>query len=433
VSVGQGGYNFDLSGLTDIGFARGKTGVSVLIGCPATSGQIFFRREEMTDGLTLSDWSGFAPGLPVPSLKAGIGFRKEGCGAWVLTASCSGEKTHPVKLIKHSCKTISCPIDFADYLIDKSRDIEDRCSKLYGDAKLAENAKLIPGETRRQIKPRHFPFTMSPLKIEELYHKVVRSNGGWWDESQFLDLARAELKDCLHGSGLVGGCIIYHPDRVRHPGTGAIGSNAKMLIIREAKEAGFLKDEDPSWKMYAYINSRKNWEDYYYFSPHFHVVAYGKILDVFAFEEMYPGWKYQNKGVVNNVGGLAHYLLSHMAVIPGRREIVQWGHCVPAIPERKGLTWFGRLSSACLGKDETGITYHPVLCGLCGCELVITQTDDPNLLGQVLTKKVVHYTGFFRRDRRRTGPGDPGGGVDDDDSAEEMAARIRVSIARFKK
>jgi hypothetical protein len=317
-------------------------------------------------------------GVPVSPVQVpGTGFSKPDCGAWVMKLR-SGDE---VRDLHHSCNTLSCPVCVDGAITRKARVFEEHFDH-YEDAKLQENAVLIPGEYRRAI-PRHIVFTLSLARIGQL----------WWgsgkDHAVFLDLARDELKGIIKESGLVGGAVVYHPNRVKHPDTGLTGADAKKLITREAKLAGNMTDESPSGAVYTHIRKQKKPARYYYFSPHFHAIVYGKIMDSTEFEERYPGWKYQNKGNVPNVGGLARYLFSHMAMIE----------------DRYAVTWFGRLSSAVLGAEELKTIYKDVICEKTGLPWIIFESVTPKEIGKTYTELVTVYRSFFR-DRKRHGPKD---------------------------
>lgn len=325
--------------------------------------------------------------LPPVSQKPGTGFSKEGCGKWVRTLKSGGY----TKKIVHNCDVLSCPVCMPGAITQKASDIEKRF-ELYELAKISENAVLIPGEVR-DVTPRHFVFTISPIHTAKIIHKMMRKPGIFdnekdldlLDPENFLDLVREEFKIALRKSGLIGGLYIYHDARVRHPDTGVTGSRAKHLIRREAMLCGTLKDEDPDWKIYDHIRKQKNSDRYYYFSPHFHVVAYGKIIDIKSFEAQMPGWKYHNKNSVKTPGGLARYLISHMAMLPNRHS----------------CAWFGRLSSAVLGKTELKTVEKPVICESTGKAWIIVSSTITSEIGREYTEKVTIYQGFFRKKKRK--------------------------------
>jgi hypothetical protein len=240
---------------------------------------------------------------------------------------------------------------------------------------------LIPGEYGRAT-PRHIVFTLSPAKVSELTHLAKGSH------AEFLRLARAELNVILGESDLVGGVVVYHGNRVKHPDTGLTGKSAKYFIRMEAMVAGNMTDESPSADLYSHIRKQDRPDGYYYFSPHFHGIVYGKIMDSIEFEEKYSGWKYQNKGNVPNIGGLARYLFSHMAMIDDMRAV----------------TWFGRMSSATLGIEELKTTYQKVICEKTGLPWVIVASSQPSEIGKEYMEPVTEYRVFFRTHHKRGPP-----------------------------
>jgi hypothetical protein len=316
-----------------------------------------------------------------PSQKPGRGFKKPDCGKWIRKIK-SGEE---IKDIFHNCDNLNCPVCMPGAITKKARNIQERF-ELYEQAKVAENAVLIPGEKRGSVS-RHFAFTISPEHQAELV-AMVRRTSGRWNEGLFYRLFREEYHQAIKISGLVGGLSVYHDARVRHPDTGNTGKRAKHLIVLEAKLAGNMKDEDPAWKIYDHIRKQKRPWDYYYFSPHFHAIAFGKIIGVEEFEKAMPGWTYHNKGNVETPGGLVRYLLSHMAMLV----------------DKKAVSWFGRLSSKCLGKVELR-TYekeevHPVT----GKPWIIIESVIPEEVGSVCLITVTEYRSFFRTAQKRQPP-----------------------------
>lgn len=335
------------------------------------SGLQFLRREE----------------LPFVSLKPGIGFKKDDCGSWVRKLK-SGDEFRD---IYHNCRGLSCPVCMPGTLTDKGRDVEERF-ELYENAKLAENAVLVPGEVRG-IKPRQIIFSISPAHQAELVATVMRSRPGPWEsrhEQMLMDLYREEEDRAIKQSGLIGGLKVYHDARVKHPYTDQTGSRAKHLIILEAKVAGEMTDEDPAWKLYDHIRKQKDWQRYYYLSLHTHAMGYGKLIEAEEFERLMPGWKYHNKGSVSNVGGLARYLMSHMAMIE----------------DRHSRSWFGRLSSVHLGKEELRTFDEVQVHQVTGLPWIIVESVNPLEVGGTYRVTVTEYQGHFRvpQKHKKRGP-----------------------------
>lgn len=316
-----------------------------------------------------------------PAQVPGHGFVKPDCGKWVRKLKSENE----IKDQYHSCNTLSCPRCWSDTITGKARDASERFEH-YEKAKLEENTDLIPGEYKR-ASPRQIVFSISPARMAELWSKGGKNHGG------FLELARGELNAIFHITKFVGGHVVYHANRVRHPDTGLTGSKAKELIRKEAMLAGAMKDDSPSWMLYAYIQSRKNWRDYFYFSPHFHCIGYGTMPDFEEFGEAFPGWMYKPVGTVpdSGIGGVLRYLYSHMAMIE----------------DHHACTWHGRLSPVSLGlKELRPVSYEPVICEETGLPWVIIESNQEKEIGRVYTEMVYHYRSFFRKHRAR-GPPDP--------------------------
>jgi hypothetical protein len=303
------------------------------------------------------------------------------CGAWVRKLR-SGDE---VKDIYHNCGNLSCPVCMPGTITDKAHDIEERFD-LYERAKCAENAPLVPGEIKH-VKPRHFAFTTTPAHQAELVARTVRT-AGHWDPALFLDFAREEFNAGLKVSGLLGGMSVYHDARLIHPDTGETGKRGKHLIRMEALAAGNMKSDDPSWKIYDHIRKQKNPMRYYYFSPHFHVMAFGMAIDIREFERLVPGWTYHQKGNVDTPGGLARYLLSHMAMIEGR----------------KAVSWFGRLSSKVLGKEELRTVEKIEINLRTGYPWVIIDSVYPEEIGKESRVQVTEWRAFFRTKHTHTPP-----------------------------
>lgn len=311
-----------------------------------------------------------------PAEMPGSGFTKPDCGTWVRKMQSGNE----FQDIYHSCDTLSCPRCVDAAITKKAHEAEEHFDR-YENAKLQENAVLIPGEYRRAV-PRHIDFTMSPAHTAELWMRGGKTHKG------FLKAARAEYNAIMQAVDLVGGVNVYHPNRVRHPDTGRTGKGVKDLIRREAMLAGNMKDDSPSWLLYSHIRKQKNRREYYHFAPHFHFVGFGTLPNQTEFEEAFPGWSYHNHGNVPNVGGLLRYLYSHMGMIEGSHAV----------------TWTGRLSSAVLGAEELRTVDRPVISHVTGLPWVIIESTIPAEVGRTYTEKITEYRSFFRTGLPRRPP-----------------------------
>jgi len=137
-------------------------------------------------------------------------------------------------------------------------------------------------------------------KIKHVIVSVPR-----WEQGKPLEELRKDMRKLCKRAGLRGGLDVVHPFRCK----------------------------DGKW----------------YFSPHFHVMAYGWVSGTEnIFKE--KGWIIKNKGLRRSIKGTISYILSH-AGIKKRRHT---------------LTWWGELSYSKLKleKDEEDEKKH--CCTLCG-------------------------------------------------------------------
>ena len=149
-----------------------------------------------------------------------------------------------------------------------------------------------------------------------------------------------------------------------------------------------MKDDSPASNLYAHIRKQKRPSEYYYFSPHFHVIGYGRIIDIEEFEALNPGWTYHNKGNVPNVGGLLRYLYSHMTMIE----------------DRHAVTWLGRLSSATLGREDLKTIHVPVICDKTGLPWIIAESVISEEIGRVVYRTVHKVPGLLQDLWHKRGP-----------------------------
>lgn len=78
--------------------------------------------------------------------------------------------------------------------------------------------------------------------------------------------------------------------------------------------------------MMIYHSRRKNLDDVWYYSPHFHIIGYGWIIDVRRNYEL-SGYVVKNIGVRKTVEGTIFYQLSH-AGISEKHHTITWFGCL---------------------------------------------------------------------------------------------------------
>jgi hypothetical protein len=185
--------------------------------------------------------------------------------------------------VKRSCHRPLCPTCWEDWA---NREVKKAKARL--------EAFVLKG---RNLKPIHVMVS------------VPRSDWG-------LDLneMRKKVYHVLKNVHCLGGLLIYHPKR---------------------------QIELKSW--YRGYDQAKSW----YFSPHFHIIGYGWILDVRA-NYYASGYVVKNVGIRKTVEGTIFYQLSHCGISPNHHTV----------------TWFGALS---YGKLHVIYENEDALCcPLCG-------------------------------------------------------------------
>jgi hypothetical protein len=160
-----------------------------------------------------------------------------------------------------------------------------------------------------------------------------------------LDVGTAKNKAL--SLGFKGGVFVIHPWRIKDEYQAA----AEEYADRTGKNR------------YDYVRSLPDLMEALVYSPHCHVLGYGKL------EEIKPGskaYKYRNIRAARSLEaleGVMFYLLSHAA-----------------IPEKKGgnaYNYFGECSKHRLKATYTGEDPRPVFCPVCGAAMVDTATGEP--------------------------------------------------------
>lgn len=133
---------------------------------------------------------------------------------------------------------------------------------------------------------------------------------------------RALAERALRATGVRGGCMIYHPWR---------------------------ENDDGTWR----------------FSPHFHVVGFGWVVDTADYSKR--GWVVRNVGLRKSVYATIMYQLSHAGVYVGKRPS---GGILPIAKSKKfcTVTWFGCCSYTKLRVPK--LEREPECCPLCKAPLV---------------------------------------------------------------
>lgn len=204
----------------------------------------------------------------------------------------------------------------------KMKCLRSRCRKCYGSWIAKETAKA----TKRIQK-----FEMWYAGRDKVKHVIVSVPR--WEQGKTLEELRKDMRKLCKRAGLRGGLDVIHPFRCK----------------------------DGKW----------------YFSPHFHVLAYGWVKGTEnIFKE--KGWIIKNKGIRQSINGTVSYILSHAGIKKRRHTLTWWGELSYSKLklEKEEETEKNHCCSFC------GSTYRPLICFKDGFKhkpppIELTLTDDP--------------------------------------------------------
>lgn len=246
----------------------------------------------------------------------GYGQSHPKCGKVRFKIVCSNDTDHYEGLARETCHRPSCPICYDTWA---QRAAQDAAFRVEGYKSASQTV----------YNPRHIVLSPSNEMIKDKTQDEVLS---WlYDEGRRLSTL---LK-------LTAALPIPHPYRIRPEKQSEISLLADKLGMNR----------------YEYALSQPNWKDLLYFSPHLHIIAYGRLIPSNKFYEM-TGWTYRNYGSRSGQSLIAtiHYLLTH-AWARGNSKVCRY--------------WFG-MSTHRLLATGGGYTIEPVLCPTCKAACVAT-------------------------------------------------------------
>jgi len=240
---------------------------------------------------------------------SGMGERTdEDCGVWFKRLVCS-ECGKEFERIKRSCHNRRCPECWGDWL---NRAVADLCERLEGyrqayEAWREERVKEGVKGLRREIgNPMHV--ILSPPPSE--YGKGTPED---------LKRLRRKARRFVREIGLWGGYLIFHAFR-----------------IRESLKPHLAKFNRPYWDLVREdVLGLGGWEYYVVYSPHFHVVGFGRCKEKSNDFYERTGWIYKFKGHLakKDRWGAVRYLLSHATFADGTRTHTAFGNMVFLVAE----------------------------------------------------------------------------------------------------
>lgn len=240
------------------------------------------------------------------------------CGDVRFTITCPDEPEHYTKLRKYSCHKSSCPTCWPTWASRLSKDAQSRIDG-------SRSAYERPYKARHiSLSPDFVPF-QSPTKecLQWLYKEGNR------------------LTKLL---GVTGCAVIVHPYRIKE--------DMKTFVSQLASQQKINR--------YQWALKQPNPQDYLYFSPHLHLIAYGKFMDSDDFHQL-TGWIYRNHDDNQKSGRentelqrTIYYLLTHAWIKDNSVVLRYWGD----------------LSNKRLQKIQIDERIEPILCPVCEQHMV---------------------------------------------------------------
>jgi hypothetical protein len=275
----------------------------------------------------------FNPQVWLERLKfPGTGEKKdEYCGEIKGWKVCSNNPIHFKRPRVHSCNRRECPICYSYWINQAVRDRILPRMEGFEDALRGEHLKRW-GRPGKVWPARHF--SISPpdhavsRMVENSIEFVVKSgNEDYMRENLpgvFLDELMQQSYVALEKTGLQGAVVIPHFYRIKDE----YQDFAKNLSdeLNQSRESW-----KPKYNRYTALGTLENYHKYLDFSPHVHVLAYGRAADADLYsKDLMPGWIYRNHGKGDReYGQVLYYILTHSPVIKKKQIIRYWGCLAP--------------------------------------------------------------------------------------------------------
>lgn len=322
------------------------------------------------------------------------------CGTIKFWKACRSNPQHHLTPAYHNCHRRECP-ECSGYWLSQAADRVADTFEGYESALRRYYLKKT-GKRWRVYAPRHFSFNPSEEKISRLVSAaVVRvdasgvSGEGWplAMVGAFLDVMREEFRRWLSAADLDrAGIAVIHPFRIKE--------EYQDYAVEYAKKKNDERVGGPKYNRYSALATLPNWRGFFDFSPHVHVIAYGKAVHTDDFRKAVPGVVLVNHSAnhkkskrldnPNKLKGLVGYLLSHAGIVKGKdaytlfgdlhssklRKYVICPDCKERIPASEVQD--GAVCPHC-GR-ETLWRKELCTCDICGSEIVQVEIENGNVL-----------------------------------------------------
>jgi hypothetical protein len=306
------------------------------------------------------------------------------CGKWGSVAACNTARgqeiigddgkieKHYVRHLQHSCDNPTCPICMPRWTRKEGARLstalrgyqvkalgeqvfEYECDEDYDCSEPVLDATEIAWHKYNAKYLNHY--MLSPL-----LSVVPREMG--------IDEIKALGKAMATRVGVTGGVMVFHPYRIKK----YIQKCLSKYCVSIHKE-NFEGREKKFWELLREnVLNLKSWREYIEWSPHYHIVGFGRILSQRTIEEkmaariILNGWVarwirhvdtriwFDGQDIHDPIAELAAYLLSHAGHVPGKK-----------IPMRFGVMSSHRLEK--VGKPN--IIHCDVICPECKSPVII--------------------------------------------------------------
>lgn len=290
---------------------------------------LLFEPLDINPSFPVSPGVAYLPGLLAPAQKAGYpatlpiteyhnitggALALPACGEPIRISACENPE-HQYRVVFHSCGRRECRV----------------CWPTWGKRATTRAADRVEGfrdASGARYPPRHIPFSPPPGAFPE---------GTGPEESQAsIDALLKNAREMVRVAGLTGMVVVPHAWRIQ--------PEKQREVNDGASQSGTNR--------YRWVLNQENPRDYLIWSPHVHVLGWGRLMDADEFSEL-TGWIYKNKGARETRADLErtiYYLLSHAWVgSSGANTMRYWGDLAP-----------NKL------KVTEAVTWEPETCPVCG-------------------------------------------------------------------
>lgn len=282
----------------------------------------------------------------------------ESCGDVIRGAACSQDPGHWSRPHPVNCDRLSCPVCWSHSVGKTARRATDRF-RGFLDA-LVELPHTLDMESGRAAA-----LTLLKRRASRPLHVMYSVPPGTYSQDTPLEKLWRDAREAMKASGLLAAYVVFHPARIKKEVQEALRERNRAL-----KASG-----EPTRSFWEHVRADAlglgNMHQYAYWSPHFHAIGVGYLVNAKTFNQA-TGWIYKNRrpgGIPlvvrwnaaenrfeDDVNKTIAYLLTHAAYVPGKRALRTLGYLNPKHVKRVG--------------NEFVKLYQEAVCPVCGSPIV---------------------------------------------------------------